>query len=208
MFENEPRNRMNPKKKPDRRTTRTRRQLSQALVDLVQEKRFDDITVQNVIDRADVGRSTFYAHFQDKEDLFQKDWERFLDHLVLKIDWENVGSKYFFPIAHLFEHLKEFHSFYRGLVRSRKSDAVFKFGQRYLSGKIEEALASKYEEKPTKSVPISILSNYLAVQTFSLLQWWLDNNMPFPPERMEQIFHELVTPTVQNVLTATTRKKV
>jgi len=59
-------------KKADRRTNRTRRSLSTALVDLVKEKRFDDITVQNVIDRADVGRSTFYSHFRDKDDLFQK----------------------------------------------------------------------------------------------------------------------------------------
>src|SRR5438128_5403918 len=111
--------------KADRRTNRTRRSLSSALVELVEEKRFDEITVQNVIDRADVGRSTFYAHFRDKEDLFQKDWERFLDHLVEKIEWDKVSAESFFPVAHLFGHLQEFHSFYRGLVQSRKSDAVF-----------------------------------------------------------------------------------
>jgi AcrR family transcriptional regulator len=69
---------MNVKKKPDRRPQRTKRQLSKALIELVQEKRFDEITVQNVIDRADIGRSTFYTHFRDKEDLLDKDWERFL----------------------------------------------------------------------------------------------------------------------------------
>jgi len=63
------------KKRPDRRTQRTRRRLSGALVELVEEKRFDDITVQNVIERAEVGRATFYSHFRDKEDLFEQQWE-------------------------------------------------------------------------------------------------------------------------------------
>ena len=62
---------MKPKKKTsDRRTRRTRHKVSGALVDLIKEKRFDDITVQNLIDRAGVGRSTFYTHFRDKEDAF------------------------------------------------------------------------------------------------------------------------------------------
>jgi AcrR family transcriptional regulator len=65
---------MTTRKKVDRRTQRTRHQLGRALVGLVEEKRFDDITVQDVIDRADVGRSTFYTHFRDKEDLLRKDW--------------------------------------------------------------------------------------------------------------------------------------
>src|ERR1700704_3515210 len=114
------------KKKTDRRTHRTKRQLSEALVELVQEKRFDDITVQNVIDRADVGRSTFYTHFRDKEDLFQKDWEQFLDGFAQHIDWDKAGEGSFIPVVYLFRHLKDFQPFYKGLVRSRKTDSVFK----------------------------------------------------------------------------------
>ena len=72
---------METKKNSDRRKERTKRHLSEALVELVKEKRFDDISVQNLIDRADIGRSTFYTHFRDKEDLFQKDWERFLGRI-------------------------------------------------------------------------------------------------------------------------------
>jgi len=49
------------------------------MVELVTEKRSDDITVQNLIDRADIVRSTFYSHFRDKEDLFPKNWEAFID---------------------------------------------------------------------------------------------------------------------------------
>src|SRR3979490_230288 len=95
------------KKKTDRRSHRTKRQLSEALVELVKVKRFDDITVQNVIDRADVGRSTFYTHFRDKEDLLRKDWERFLDAFAQQIDWDKAGYESFVPVVHLFRHLQD-----------------------------------------------------------------------------------------------------
>jgi len=98
---------MRVKKKTDRRTRRTRHSLTHAMVDLVTEKRFDDITVQNLIDRADIGRSTFYTHFRDKEDLFQKNWEGFLEFCVEQIDWTRVGKGSFFPVLFLFDHLKD-----------------------------------------------------------------------------------------------------
>lgn len=189
-----------PEKKIDRRSNRTRRQLSSALVELVKEKRFDDITVQNVIDRADVGRSTFYSHFRDKEDLFQKDWERFLDGFAQHIDWEKAGRGSFVPVVYLFQHLQDFQPFYKGLVRSQKVDAVFKSGMDHLSQKIENAITTRLKGKPTPSIPISVLANYLAGELFSLLKWWLDHKMPYPPERMDEIFHQLVTPTFRTML--------
>ena len=55
--------------RPDRRVARSRRALKEALTDLILERGYEAVTVQDVIDRADVGRSTFYAHFLDKDDL-------------------------------------------------------------------------------------------------------------------------------------------
>jgi AcrR family transcriptional regulator len=187
-------------KKKDRRTARTQRSLSGALVSLVTEKRFDDITVQEVIDRADVGRSTFYSHFRDKEDLFQQDWERFLEGLAQHIDWDKAGQAGFVPVAYLFKHLQEFQTFYKSLVRSQKADAIFKSGVSYLSEKIESALSERLKGKPLPSTPIPILSNCLSSELFSLLKWWLDRGMPYLPERMDEIFHELIGPTFRTVL--------
>jgi AcrR family transcriptional regulator len=202
------------KKKSDRRPQRTKRQLSQALVGLIAEKRFDDITVQNVIDRADVGRSTFYTHFRDKEDLLQKDWERFLDGFAQHIDWDKAGYESFVPVVHLFRHLQDFQPFYKGLVRSRKADSLFRTGVSYLSRKIEISLKARSEhrlpqtdhrtgalatqsgtgESPTLQVPVPILANFLATELFALLKWWLDHEMPYTPERMDEIYHRLVNP--------------
>jgi len=184
-------------KKSDRRTQRTHHNLTHALVDLVTEKRFDDITVQNLIDRADVGRSTFYSHFRDKEDLFQSNWEGFLDFCVEQIDWSKVGSGSFFPVVFLFSHLKDVQPFYRGLVRSRKSESLMKSGSEYLSRQIEQGL--KQNLKHRLSIPFPILSTYLATELFALLKWWLDARMPYTPERMDEIFHALVNPAFREV---------
>ena len=189
---------MRAKKKTDRRAQRTQHNLTHAMVDLIQEKRFDDITVQNVIERANVGRATFYSHFTGKEDLLQSKWEKFLDFCAQQIDWGQVGKDSFIPVLFLFGHLKDVQPFYLGLVRSRKTDSLFKNGTEYLSGKIAEGLKANLKRAP--SIPIPILSNYLATELFALLKWWLDERMPFSPERMDQIFHELVNPTVTSAL--------
>lgn len=187
-------------KRVDRRTQRTRRQLSQALVDLIEEKRFDDITVQNVVDRADVGRSTFYSHFRDKEDLFEQQWERFIETLAGRIDWDKAGKGSFVPVGHLFQHLQEAQSFYRGLLRSRKIEPIFKSGIEYLSQEIKAALNQRLKAKRRQpGVPIPILANHLATQLFALLKWWLDAGMPYPPEKMDEVFHRLVNPTLAAV---------
>lgn len=187
-------------KKPDRRATRTRQSLSDALHGLILEKRFDSITVQEVIDRADVGRSTFYAHYRDKEDLFLSGWQSLLDGFTRHIEWDGAGHRRFVPIARLFRHVQDFHNFYRALARSRKTALLFKTGHTYLSESIERALTSWLADKPQPSLPVPVLSNYLASETLALLKWWLDRNMPHTPERMDEMFHQLVAPGFSNAL--------
>src|SRR5689334_7156318 len=72
-------------KKTDRRILRTRDRLGDALIALIQEKPFDQVTVQEVLDRAGVGRSTFYLHYRDKDDLFLSDAEDFLDAMAMAL---------------------------------------------------------------------------------------------------------------------------
>jgi AcrR family transcriptional regulator len=183
----------------DRRTSRTRRALRKALIELIMEKRYDAITVQNVIDRADVGRSTFYAHFRDKEDLFLSDWEALLEGFVQHIEWQSPNGR-IVPVRELFSHVQEFHHFYQALVRSRKTTWLFKTGQSYLAKSLEAELTALLADGPQPSVPLPILSNYLASEILTLLKWWLDHNMPYPPARMDEIFHALVMPGFQAVL--------
>ena len=165
------------------------------MIELITEKRFDDVTVQNLIDRADVGRSTFYSHYRDKQDLFRKNWERFLEMLAQMINWENAGGARFMPVAFLFEHLREVQPFYQGLRRSGMLDSVYRSGVRTLKKQIEPGLSTRV--KRDASIPVPILADHLVNELFVLLKWWLENGMPYTPERMDQIYHDLVTPTLR-----------
>ena len=178
----------------DRRIQRTKKSLRDALVELILEKHYDAISVQDIIDRADVGRSTFYLHFRDKEDLFRGDWQRVVEHFVAQMTAENLLAGRIFLIRELFHHLKDFHHFYRALVKSGKVDQLFSLGQKHLTEKIEARINSVLAPGAQTNLPIPILANYLASEVFAQLKWWLDRDMPYPPERMDEIFHRLIVP--------------
>jgi hypothetical protein len=61
-------------------------------------------------------------------------------------------------------------------------------------------LTSRRADRPQTPVTLPIISNFLASEILALLKWWLDHNMPYPPERMDEIFHELVTPGFRSAL--------
>src|SRR3954470_3024607 len=112
----------------DRRPAKTVSALRTSLIELMLEKHYDSITVQDIIDRANVGRSTFYSHFRDKEDLLVGDWKRFLGMLAAHIDLDAAANGRLAPVEGLMMHLKDYHPFYRALVRSGKSERLFNLG--------------------------------------------------------------------------------
>ena len=79
------------------------------------------------------------------------------------------------------------------------TDRVFKTGVAHLT-KLTEAGLITHLKKQAPAVPVPILAHYLATELFGLLKWWLDHEMPYPPERMNDIFHALVTPTFKAAL--------
>src|SRR5512134_762137 len=91
-------------KGPDRRVQRTRQSLQDALVELIVEKGYEDITIQDVIDRANVGRSTFYTHFLDKEDLFLSEFEGLWRQLEQSLAGEDAGGDTIWNISRIMFH--------------------------------------------------------------------------------------------------------
>src|SRR5579862_660329 len=79
-------------RRPDKRAHRTRQRLGIALVELMQEKSIDEVSVQEVLDRAAVGRSTFYLHFNDKNDLLLSQLEMFLNTMSSMLILNNEKS--------------------------------------------------------------------------------------------------------------------
>ncbi len=180
--------------KMDRRARRTRQSLNDALVRLILEKRYDSITVQDVIDRAGVARSTFYAHYRDKDDLFLQGWRAMLEMFAQHIAWDDAGRRPFVPLLGLLLHVRDSHNFYRALVRSRKTAVLFRTGHVYLREGVERSLASWLASKPRPSLPVPVIADFMAAETMSLLRWWLDHEMPCAPERVAEMYHRLVAP--------------
>src|ERR1044071_548362 len=102
-------------KKTDARVRRTRDALGDALVALMHEKPFETITVQDVLDRAKVGRSTFYSHYSDKDDLLMSDAEEFFESVSLTLSLSGDTSERVFPVQEFFTHLADVQPFYKAL---------------------------------------------------------------------------------------------
>ena len=184
----------------DRRSQRTREALHQALFALMREKRYDAITVQDLIDRANVGRSTFYAHFVDKEDLASYSMEQMLDALIQSPAPGATNGHGLISTTALFEHVREQYSLFQMLVHGRGLELFFEHGQAYWSQKIERHLQAQLPPGQTPAVPMAILANYVTGTWVTLLKWWLDNKLPYSPQRMDEIFQQLVLPGVWTAL--------
>jgi AcrR family transcriptional regulator len=187
--------------KADRRSQRTRQLLHTALIELMLERRYDEITVQDIIDRANVGRSTFYAHYLDKEDLLVSGFTQVLDVLRQhmeqhkQVDWRAPPGLAFF-----FQHVQTHHQLYKALVRGGGIELLYKKGHERLRQNIEQHLVALVPAGQTPAAPLALVADYMAGAILTMLRWWLDNGMPYPPEQMDAIFQQLVLPGVQATL--------
>jgi len=186
----------------DRRVQRTRQLLNHALMSLIVEKGYEAITVQNIIDRANLGRSTFYAHYQDKEDLLLSGMEEVVHSLIRGVEnssAEDEGikkSRRILSTLPIFRHAQEEYHLHKALVAGRGVDVIIKTIQNHLSHHIQEQIEQLLPDGQTPSVPPPVMANYLAGTLLTLLVWWLDNNIPYSPERMDEMYQELTMPGV------------
>lgn len=186
--------------KDDRRSRRTRELLHQALFALMQEKRYDSITVQDIIDRANVGRSTFYAHFVDKEDLATTTIEELVELFTPNLAPGEMGDRGGIATVELFRHVQEQYQLFHTVIRSKGMEQLFERGQAYWSKKVEAYLRSNLPKGKKPSVPLPIVSNYLAGALVTLFKWWVENKMPYSPEQMDEMFQQLALPSVKAAL--------
>ena len=172
--------------KQDRRSQRTRHLLGEALVALIREKDYNTITVSDIIERANVGRSTFYAHYRDKDALFVGELDRVIEILSHRIP--NQEESPFFPSLGLFRHIGEEYELYKALLWGSGIDLLIKHLQKSLSNRIEQGLQKSGREF---EVPLPILASFIAGSFLTLLKWWLENKMIYSPEEMDKIFQSL-----------------
>lgn len=190
----------------DRRVQRTRKLLIDSLMALIAEQSYESITVQDIIDRANLGRSTFYLHYQDKEDLMQSSIEGVVSNLIhgiensSNIDKESWNPTHILLTLPIFRHAQEQHRFHKAMVRGRGVEILTTEIQRLLSGHIQEKINLLLSDGRVPAIPPPVLAKYLSGTLLTLLFWWLDNNMPYSPERMDEIFQELTMPGIRIAL--------
>jgi AcrR family transcriptional regulator len=191
--------------KTDRRVSRTRRLMLDALMALIEERGYENITVQDILDRADVGRSTFYAHFRDKDELLLSWFEHlralFEQQKKALLTSRSSGST---PDANivldLFQHTAEHHKLYKAVAGRQSGEMILKYLHRYLNGLLLPVFEELTKRRRDVPVPVEVTANYLVGTLLSMMTWWLDRNMPYSPEKMEAMFRTLTRPSIEAAL--------
>jgi AcrR family transcriptional regulator len=192
--------------KEDRRVRRTRESLHKALISLVLEKNYDSITVQEVLDRADVGRSTFYTHFQGLDELLSFGTQELRKTLDAALEEQRKSAKRHESVIAfsraMFEHAHGYRAVYFALLNTGAWPIVRQQLQEVLEELIRrECKAEIAKLKTAKSeVPVDLFVHYLTAAFFAVLIWWLDRRSRLTPAQIDDVFRSLVLPTVHAVL--------
>ena len=179
-------------KKTDARVRRTRDALGDALIELMQEKPFDTITVQDVLDRAHVSRSTFYAHYSDKDDLLMSDAEEFFESISMALSVHGDKSDRVFPVQEFFVHLSDVQPFFKALVKSGKFQENMELARGHFARGIERRLSELPRGKSIPPNQLPAIAFTHAGALLSLLTWWLDRGMRESPAEMDELFHRMI----------------
>lgn len=176
----------------DRRVLRTRYALGQALVELMLERKFDEITVQQVLDRAKVGRATFYAHFKGKRDLLLADAERFClaleEHFLAKSD----RSRRVAPVFELFTHVADVGEFRHALEKSGMMEPVLEVFTAHLARTIERRIAVLAPRSEKPGLSDAVVAGVFAGALIELMRWWMRQSSRPTAREMDERFHEIV----------------
>ena len=184
----------------DRRVRRTRRLLAEALISLVLERGYEEVTVREITGRADVGYATFFRHYPGKDALLEEVLEVVLDDLLHLLGPAQAKGQAAVG-ASLFRYVQENAEVCRVLLGDGASPALVRrmietgtsnvLGQNVPS----EVGGENYQNEP---VPAEIAAHHLVVSSIALIRWWLEHGMPYPPERMGGIYRDLIEHPTRN----------
>jgi AcrR family transcriptional regulator len=185
--------------KQDRRSQRTRQLVTSAMMELLAEKRYEAITIQDILDRAGIGRTTFYTHYFDKEDVHASMMEQMLERMTQELPTRHPGQA-IVPSLELFRHIQQDHKHFQAIAGGPTAESLWETMQIALGKTIEQGLQSARKDKKQPTLPVNVVSAYLSGAFLSLLKWWLKSGMPYTPEEMDEIFRQLAMPGVEVAL--------
>ena len=182
----------------DRRVQKTQNLLRGALVSLIAQKPYDSIAVKEILDRANVGRSTFYMHFRDKDDLLVCGIHEMLGAVPTHPSPGKGHDRFLWFSLPVFEHhYNHAHAW---------GDSIGARGRAILHERLRQVLAKVIRSsvkqdigagpKPGRQIPADLMSEYVASTFVLVLNWWMDKKMPSSPEEINGLFRKLILPTL------------
>jgi AcrR family transcriptional regulator len=190
-------------KAPDRRVQRTQQLLQTALISLIQEKGYEALSVQDIIDRANVGRATFYAHFDNKEDLLVSRLEGLRASLQARqrqalSQTTRAEDRLFAYSRDMFVHVNEHRSVFRSMVGKRSGAVIQHLFHKMLVELVREdvkAVAAHKAAGVTHDAVVQLIAGGL----FGLVLWWVDGPMKVPVDEVDALFRRLAMPAVEAI---------
>ncbi len=193
--------------RPDRRVRRTRELLRSALLSLIQEKGYERITIQDILDRADVGRSTFYAHYRDKEDLLESGFEDIRSALVAERnpspDTIRPKGKFLQPLLAVFEHVEAHRQFWRPLAKKGGADVAIRILRDNVIELTREHFRTRFAATNLDQTQVNAATEFVVGACMGLLVWWLDNDVPYTAADIHSLFQQLATRGIPRSLSTT-----
>jgi AcrR family transcriptional regulator len=172
----------------DRRVKRTQNLLAKALIELTLERGYEAVTIRDITERADVGYATFFRHYRDKDALLHGALDVILAELMALLPSPISGAEPAATGTVLFRYVKEHEALCRVLLGSGGSP-------RLVRRIIEAGAAGVMRDnrpRPGSAVPFEVAAHHLVASSVALIEWWLEHDMSYPPERMGEIYAELI----------------
>ncbi len=181
----------------DRRQRKTRTAIYSAFIELLSKKDFSRITVQEILDSADVGRATFYAHFETKDYLLKEMCEELFGHILGGVDNHYSNCVMDSPfLLHLLEHIKNNDDNILCLLSSRNNDLFLSYFRKGLERLISEN--TDFNALKNMGVPKDYFVNFISVGFTQTVLWWAEREFSQTPEQIFAYFNCLVSEKFNN----------
>lgn len=186
----------------DRRQKKTREAIFTAFSSLLSIKSYSKITIQEIIDMANIGRSTFYSHFETKDDLLKEMCTDLFGHVFS--DDLNTESTHDFSlnkgnpkvmITHILYHLLDNRKNIVGILTCESSELFLRFFKQYLNELIMQHWL-KETVRTNKDIPDEFLINHISGSFVEMVQWWIKNKMRQTPEELTRYFTSVIQPII------------
>ena len=188
----------------DRRQQKTRAAIFSAFTDLLSRKSYSHITVQEIIDAADVGRTTFYAHFETKDDLLRALCEELFGHIISSAaDCTHTHGLYSGGTApesvfcHLLQHLQENDRNIIALLSCESSELFLRYFKDSLNDLIQaQFITSDRACGAGSAPPRDFLVNHISGSFVEMVLWWLKGGAKQTPEELDRYFRAVIEPAL------------